>query len=353
MFLSHEIFQTMSLGILSQKFCLHKNVINMDYDERMDQDDIGRILLKNPALGIRLVMLKPEVQSHVQVIEPDALPEKYRDFCNKLDLKRPPTLVICRLQDFGKIEGMQMGGFYDCLQNAVWLPKEILEGFKNDRPASNYVVAHELGHAKDTMSRRRFLSWAGAAAGGAATGIGTWNVMRYVTDIPEEKRNPNDNSFLSSVHTSLSMVSSGYFSFKASQKVMRVLIKATKPSTRAEEFTADDYAKQIVGLNGIVVPLMYDIIAQQTQQGRQDIEHLVQRIDERLERESIELTPEERTLLIAIQTIQLFDVYRAPLSDIVLKDAYPDFADRLKHQQEAILEIIKPTLEKHELGARL
>lgn len=300
-------------------------------------------------LAIHLARLNPEILSHVEIIAPDAMPEKYRDFCSKLDLKRPPTIVVCRLEDLGTIEGMQMGGFYAPLENAIWLPKEAVEGFKNDNPNTDYIVAHELGHAKDPMTRRRFLSWGGAAAGGVAAGVGTWTIMRHLTDVPDkpEAKEKQDHSFLSSIRTPISYTASGIWSINVALKTMRTLIKATRPSTRAEEFTADDYAKQLLGLNGIVEPLMNQLIAQRAQKGQHDIARLTQNIDAQLEQKSITLTPEERKLVIALKTIQLFDSYRQPLPDIVLKDAYPDFAERLKHYQDEIRDVVKPAFERN------
>lgn len=307
----------------------------------MERPDIKTIFIKNPMLAIHLARLSPEVLEHIEIISPDAIPEKYREFCDKLDLKRRPTIAVCRLQDIGTIEGQQLGGFYEGISHTIWLPKEILEAFQNNNPNADYIVAHELGHAKDPVTRRRFLSWGAATAGGLAAGIGTWTMMSKVTGVENEKikeKYPIWNTATYAVN--------GSWSITAAYKTMRALIKATRPSTRAEEFTADDYAKQLVGLNGVVEPIMNYLIADREKKGYHDIAQLAKKIDIQLEQKSIQLTPEERKLLIALKTIQLFDAYRTPLSDMVLKDAYPDLANRLKRYETEIRDIVKPALSQ-------
>jgi hypothetical protein len=313
----------------------------------MEEKEIRRIFYKNAFLGLQLSQLEPERLAKVKVYLPDALPPKFFEYCERIGLKKKPALVVGALYDdtspFAKDASVksygQAAGNYIYLGNSVWLPQENYDLFEANNPIVNYSVAHELGHAANGYSRRKFLGLTAAVTGAGLAGAGAWTLTGAALDAkPLGKREWGLRD------TSTTLVQ-GVLAWAVARESRERLVQAYWPSLRADELSADDYAKKIVDLHGVVYPQLINIIAEHKQRGSTIISNLSERLKKSLAEQSLDLSLEEENLYFALYLVRHFDQYRVPIKPEDLRDAYPDFVDRINYQREWIEQALAPKLQ--------
>ena len=305
----------------------------------MEKRDLAELFRQNAILALQLSNLEPEQLAKVTIYLPNALPPKFADYCDKVGLKKRPSLVVGALLDNDNPLATRTGevaGNYLPFGNSVWLNSDVFKLFEANNPLGNYYVAHELGHAANGFSRRKFLGGAAAFIGAGVTGAGAWSLTGAALDAkPFAKRGLD-------IRDGATTLMQGAAAYVASKEVLKPLLVAYWPSLRADELSADDYAKKIVELHGVVYPQLINITADHKHEGSAIMGNLGKRFNEELAKQSHSLSTEEKNLCFALYVVKYFDRYRTPLSNEVLQDAYPDFVDRIRHQRAQIEQALDP-----------
>lgn len=152
----------------------------------MNKSELHQLFKTNPLLAIQVASFGEEKLGQIEVLTSSNMPQKYQEFCQKLQLGDPPALVVCPAEFHGKLHGKQRFIFYTMFTNSVWMPRSVLEKLTNNDPKAKYVTAHELGHASGRMNRRNFLKSFGAAtAGGLMAGTATTALLNEATKDPD------------------------------------------------------------------------------------------------------------------------------------------------------------------------
>jgi hypothetical protein len=308
----------------------------------VETKDLNSIFRHNAILAIQLSMLKPEQLANTTVYLPEALPPKFLQYCQRVGLESKPALVVGALLNSDNPltnQDTKVLGNYAPFGNSTWLTKEAYDFFEADKPIGNYMVAHELGHAANGFTRRKFLGRSAAVAGAGLAGAGAWSLTGAALDAkPMAKRELN-------IRDKATTAMQSFFGSMATKEALKRLLVAYEPSLRGDELSADDYAKKIVELHGVVFPQITNLIAEHKAKKSPIIQNLAKRFKDACEKQQITLSTEESNLYFALYIVDFFDKFRAPVTHKDLYSAYPDFVDRLKHQRTWIEQALEPNLK--------
>lgn len=294
----------------------------------MQPADLKQLFLGNPVLALGLLRLRDKLDQ-VQVLTPEHMPQKYLDFCRKLDRPLPPTLVICPPELMNKVMGQAPSAYYSPISDSVWItPHQLNYLTSPDTPVgTKYIVAHELGHASGPMNRRNVLKrFAGSAAAGVAAGFASKPVFHALLDPDNPDRHPIQQQYGDTVAT--------WAATLVGAQVFDLVHKRGNPGLRAEELGADDRAKSAIGLVGVSEALAGMLLLQARKTENHPLTEAVDQYRATVLSNRPVTTPEEKIDLM----LHILDHYdkALPLSALVSKKDYPNLLDRLRHQEGAL-----------------
>lgn len=291
----------------------------------MEMRELQNYLKQNPKLLTAVYDFDKQLDK-VEVFSPDSSVPKYDDFCAKLSLKSKPWLVV--IDDDIKSDQAdfkQTGGYYDSSSNTVVMKRSVFESFTRNEKPGEYMVAHELGHAKLRERRRDFLGRAAALFGAGVFGTGSGMLVNEGTNhiglTHAEKLEAAD------IIPVLSGIIAAAYSHN---KILDWFI-------RSEEFEADRIATQATSRKDVIIGMgqaaIEDALRTGTPENVQKLRNLKRMIEETLPKGT---SQEDREFFEAVAMAK-FDKKRS-LAEIFL-DPYPS------KMSERILEL-EPSINR-------
>lgn len=303
----------------------------------MDIKEYKAAIRERPFLALDLFALyrKGNLEK-ATLYRPGEADEKYNNFCDKLNLKNKPYLLV--VDDDAK-KFKDEDGIYRAASNMVAVPRSIFEKFQEGNTRGEFVVGHELGHAKfaQQQSRRKFLGHGGAFLGGLAAGQLTRAAGNAIleTDVPKEKGTLSHAQKAKKDEKPKREISVPGVLIREAATISATWFSATKIYnllTRAEEFQADQYAKELVPAREIIASMtttLEGLIANKEQLNtlKTAFDSAVAKREEELGY-TIDATGKERAwaTVLAESTLP-----KMTLKEIVTSNYYPKFQESLLH----------------------
>lgn len=284
----------------------------------MEMRELQNYLKQNPKLLTAVYDFDKQLDK-VEVFSPDSSAPKYDDFCAKLSLKSKPWLVV--IDDDLKSDQAdfkQTGGYYDSSCNAVVMKRSVFASFARNEKSGEYMVAHELGHAKFRQTRRHFLGRAAALVGAGVLGTGSEMLINEGTNrlglTHAEKLEAADT---------IPVLSGIIAALYSHNKILDWFI-------RQEEFEADRIATQATSKNEIITGIGQAGIAATTIKQPEEIEKMKHMVSKALPEDA---SPEKRALAEALVAAKFAS--KRSLKEIFQKP-YPEWNERIAKLEPSI-----------------
>jgi hypothetical protein len=281
----------------------------------MKRDELASLSKTNPFLALRLCTYDDAALEKLTVITDQTAKghalQKYHEFCKCLGMKRYPPLLV---YDDDKVGG-DAHGRYILHINSVFVTRKVYDGFQTGEAFAEYVLAHELGHSKDMLSRRFALKTAATAIGCILSGKGIFDTTEMV------KKRTGYGHWIASgaAGTAISV-----FSALAAKEVF----------IRQMEFTADAYAAKIL-TNQKVLEVLVEEVKESLEKcwGQEkfnaELVAVQDKIQKTLERRNLAATPDELHLMAMITIASTIVEQRSPLEKMMRLTVYPTASERI------------------------
>ena len=306
------------------------------------------LFLQNPLLAITAVHMagSQSALAGVKYIPPEQQPEKFKKYAQTLGMKKSPPILL--VPDSFTHDALGEGAknndyyfaYYSGVAHAIILPEKFYKAF-TDMPrneSSDYVVAHEMGHARNRISRRKVINGMAAGAMGMSASIMSNNWVQARAD-DVGITHPNKRS-IADIPTGITSGGLGLaFGAITAYGIMTLLSQGA----RHEELTADQYAIKILGLSSVAYAQASNALQLHPESG--EISKLANELYCSNSPEKMAaMTPEEDALLKALCVLEAIEKH-SPLQKID-KNTYPTHAHRLQEMGEQM----RQALGKNEAG---
>lgn len=205
---------------------------------------------------------------------PDAVSPEYSRFCEALALPEPPYVLV--LPDHRVSgESKTLMGYYTPKTNLVVVGATIFQEFQKDEPFAQYVVAHELGHAKtyENPTRRQLLKDAMVYGGSGLAFAGSYGVSTAVVNQMEGPDDLKKRPWRAAASEAAKVAGAGGLAWLMHKHIKAYLVMD-------EEFQADDFAAQVMARPKILHGIQLDM-ERQLQRERPE---LLAKLEEKFDR---------------------------------------------------------------------
>lgn len=174
----------------------------------------------------------------IAVYSPDDVSPEYSRFCEALALPKPPYVLVMP-DDFVSTKHKDTYGYYVRETNLVGIAASVFKEFQKGDPFSEYVVGHELGHAKSHATRRDFMSKSLVYGGAGAAFLGSYTVTGAMSSLINGPIDEQEHPFLAFTEKAVKTVGASMVASVTMQQLKAYLVAD-------EEFRADDFAAQVM-----------------------------------------------------------------------------------------------------------
>ena len=304
--------------------------------DAMKMSDMEHILQQNPKL-LPLVYSFDGMLDKVNILPPDSTSPRYDSFCAKLSIKEKPWLII--YDDdliLNSKEGNELlkriSGGYDEPGNAVVLKRSVFEAFSRDKKTGNYVVSHELGHAKNLQNRRHFLRNAAGVVGSSFIGLGAMIGIQKAGDVASSHLEPSPaESFKApaeSSSTAMPSILGILVAAKSHNKILQFF-------ARDEEFAADNAAAEAISPRNVIIGLAQNSEEAIMEQGNPQIIEAFQALKreylQKLAQSVPDATEDDKNFYWAVNVAAEWP--KRPLASI-LRNPYPTNLERIRNMAQ-------------------